>query len=119
MAFPGTFDISYYKGDSFDFKIYPKDSSGAAFALSDFTSVKFTIADARGNGSQQYLATSSIISNSSPNYILCQITPGLGSTLDADVQYVYDVEIKNSSGSLVYTILTGTITITDQVTGAL
>jgi hypothetical protein len=119
MAYPGTFDISYYKGDSLDFKIYPKDNSGAAFPLTDFTSVKFTIADSRGNGATQFLANSSIVTSSSPNYILCQITPGLGSQLDADIQYVYDVEIKNNTGSIVHTLLTGTITITDQVTGAL
>jgi hypothetical protein len=119
MAYPGTFDISYYKGDSLDFKIFPKDNSGAAFALNDFTSVKFTIADSRGNGATQFLANSSIVSAANPDYVLCQITPGLGAQLDADIQYVYDVEIKNNTGSIVYTLLTGTITITDQVTGAL
>lgn len=119
MAYPGTFDITYYKGDSLDFRIFPKDNSGAAFSLNDFTAVKFTIADSRGNGATQFLANSSIVSTANPDYILCQITPGLGSQLDADIQYVYDVEIKNNTGSIVYTVLTGTITITDQVTGAL
>ena len=119
MAYPGKFDITYYKGDSFDFKIYPKDNSGAAFSLSDFSHVAFTIADARGNGATQHLASSTIVANSSPNYILCQITPGLGATLDATKQYVFDVEIKNTTGSIVHTVLTGTITITDQITGAL
>jgi len=42
--------------------------------------------------------------------------PGVGNTLDAGT-YVYDVQIENGP-SLVFTLLTGTITVTEQVTGA-
>ena len=43
MAFPGTYNISYYKGDTLEFKIYPKDSSGASFSLDNYIAT-FTIA---------------------------------------------------------------------------
>ena len=47
MAFPGTYNISYYKGDTYEFRVYPKDSSGAVFDLTDYA-VKFTISTSRG-----------------------------------------------------------------------
>jgi hypothetical protein len=123
MAFPGTYNISYYKGDTLEFRIYPKDSSGAAFDLSGFSTAKFTIATARGAGATQIIATASISSDSINNltYVTCAITPAQGATLDPAIQYVYDVEISRTvpgSYPYVYTLVTGTITLTDQVSGA-
>jgi len=40
----------------------------------------------------------------------------VGSTLDAGT-YVYDVQI-TSGPSVIYTLITGTITVTEQVSGA-
>ena len=51
MAFPGTYNISYYRGDSYEFNVYPKTSSGNAFSLTDYASAVFTIATARGSSS--------------------------------------------------------------------
>jgi hypothetical protein len=122
MAFPGTYNISYYKGDTLEFKIYPKDASGAAFDLSDFSSngqAKFTIATARGSGATQILATATIASDLT--HVACVITPSQGSSLSSAIQYVYDVEISRTvSGGYpyVYTLLTGTVSVTDQVSGA-
>jgi len=119
MAFPGTYNISYYKGDTFEFRIYPKDITGAAFDLTDFSangSAKFTIATARGTGATQVVATAEI--SSDLTHIACVITPSQGSSLSASTQYVYDVEISRTvSGSYpyVYTLLTGTLSVTDQV----
>ena len=48
MAFPGTYNFSYYKGDTYQFLVFPKDSSGNTFDLSSFTASKFTIATKRG-----------------------------------------------------------------------
>lgn len=122
MAFPGTYNISYYKGDTLEFKIYPKDASGAAFDLSNFSAngtAKFTIATSRGASGEQIQATAEIASDLS--HVKCVITPSQGSQLDAGTQYVYDVEISRTvSGSYpyIYTLLTGTVSITDQVSGA-
>jgi hypothetical protein len=49
--------------------------------------------------------------------ITCTITPEQGRELTAGTTYVYDVQIENGA-SIVYTLLTGSITVTDDVTGA-
>jgi hypothetical protein len=125
MAYPASYDIKYYKGDTLEFRIFPKNTSGLAFDLSQFT-VKFTVATARGNGATSYDGYAVVGADSSSNltYIKCAILPGLGSQLEPNIQYVYDVEVRREPESgetypYVYTLLTGTITVTDQVTGAL
>jgi hypothetical protein len=123
MAFPGTYNINYYKGDTFEFRVYPKDSSGAAFPLAQYIApaglVKFTIAPARGalGVGQTAIQGYAEISNDNTN-ILCVITPANGALMTAGTEYVYDVEIARSSASYdyVYTLLTGTVSVTAQVT---
>ena len=126
MAFPGTYNFDYYRGDTFRFVISPKDSTGTAFDLSPYKATGrdaiFTIADARGsdrslvltsNGSSDLGSTI----DTSNNTITCTITPDGGRELEGGETYYYDVEIYNG-GALRYTLLTGTITVQDDVTGA-
>jgi hypothetical protein len=123
MAYPATYDMKYYKGDTLEFRIYPKDNSGAAFDLTQFNTAKFTIAEARGDGATRYTGYATITTDSTNNltYVTCAILPGTGTELDPAKTYVYDVEItKNATPyPYVYTLVTGTITVTDQVSGAL
>lgn len=113
MAFPGTYNFNYYRGDTYEFKVYPKTADGSAFSLSGFEGA-FTISTARGSTSR----TIGYAQKSSDNtHIVCAITPDM--TLPAATSLVYDVEIRKQQDtpySLVYTLLTGTISITDQVT---
>lgn len=99
--------------------MYPKDASGAAFILTGYTA-SFTIAESRGSDgvSSQIEAYSNIPSGE--NYVECVIRPTDGAQLDPDKDYVYDVEISKTGDNFnsVYTVLTGDISITDQVTGA-
>lgn len=115
MAFPGTYNINYYKGDTLSFDIYPKDSSGNAFSMSGYVA-EFTIATARGSSATQFTASAEIVADK----ITCLVTPTVGGELDASLQYVYDVQISNPDAEppVIYTVLTGTITVKDQVTGA-
>ena len=118
MAFPGTYNISYYKGDTLEFKVYPKDSSGNTFDLTDYSdSSLFTISTARGDAGleDQIVSYSSVAEDGT--YILCVIDPVAGEQLEAGTQYVYDIEISKSAEpyDIVHTLLTGTITVTDQV----
>jgi hypothetical protein len=114
MAFPGELNINYYRGDTYEFNITPKKNDGTSFDLSGYT-VKFTIAPSRGS--------SSIIEGwaqitTATNTINCAITPGNGEAMTAGQTYIYDVEIKNPSTSnyeSIYTILTGNISVTEQV----
>lgn len=123
MAYPASYDMKYYKGDTLEFRIYPKDASGMAFDLSTFNTAKFTIADARGDGATRFNAHAEITTDStnSLTYVTCAILPGVGTQLDPDITYVYDVEItKNATPyPYVYTLVTGAINVTDQVSGAL
>ena len=121
MAFPGTYNFNYYKGDTFEFKIYPKNTNGSAFDLTTFSNATFTVATARGaEGVNASRVEASASISLSDNSITCTITPAAGNGLDPDRDYVYDVEISKGSGSsaVTYTLLTGSVSITDQVSGA-
>ena len=122
MAFPGKYDISYYKGDTFEFRIYPKDTSGTTFNLNGYTNAKFTISDTLGEppaGSPEKVTVNAYAAiDDSKEFILCTIRPVDGAALNAKTSYVYDIEISNTSSpyDYVYTLLSGTIKVTEQVT---
>jgi hypothetical protein len=152
MAFPAIYDFNYYKGDTFEFRIYPKKNDGTVFDLSAFyvptnfannpdyvldssapyDSAQFTIADGRGptkivNGLPVAVETFKCFARVSDDntFVQCAIRPTEGSELIAGTEYVYDVEVKKPAGlpgsgqyEIVQTLLTGKITVTDQVTGA-
>lgn len=120
MAFPGTYNISYYKGDTLEFRVYPKTSSGLTFDLEDYSAAAFTIAVERGAEST-IDATATISQDSSGLwYVACVIKPAIGATLTQS-SYVYDVEVyKPASGATGsypyrYTLVTGTISVTEDV----
>lgn len=113
MAFPGTYNFNYYRGDTFTLTLNPKDSTGNAFSLTGYTAA-FTIANQRGPGATQYTGTTSI--NTSTNTITCTIPAATGRNFAAGTTWVYDVQITN--GVAIYTILTGTLTPTNDITGA-
>jgi hypothetical protein len=114
MAFPGTYNFSYYKGDTNEFVIRPKNSSGSAFDLTGYSAL-FFIASARGDDPAFSVEAQAVVSAVNDT-VTCTILPGVGNTLDAG-SYVYDVQIANGA-SLIFTIITGTISVTEQVTGA-
>ena len=142
MAFPATYNINYYKGDTLEFNIYPKKADGSVFSLSNskpasyyddpdttqetsgadyyFENAGFWVSEARGsagiaNRHQCYAKVSD-----DGTYVSCAIRPGDAVFFEPGTTYVYDVEVRNTSAPYdkVYTLLTGTITVTDQVTGA-
>lgn len=113
MAFPGTYNFNYYRGDTFTLTLNPKNSTGTAFSLTGYSAL-FTIANKRGTGATQYTGTTSI--NTSTNTISCTLPAATGRNLAGGTTWVYDVQITN--GVSIYTILTGSITPTDDITGA-
>jgi hypothetical protein len=144
MAFPATYDFNYYKGDTFEFRIYPKNNDGTVFDLSQFyipsnfandpddvtdsyalyDSAQFTIANSRGaSATETYRCFARVSDNNT--YVQCAIRPSEGLQFTAGTEYVYDVEVRKPSGAsgsgqydVIQTLLTGKITVTDQVTGA-
>jgi hypothetical protein len=122
MAFPSTYNILYYKGDTLEFRIHPKDSAGNTLDLEPYEgNEKFTIAPVRGNPTNQRVAFAKI--SDDKTYILCAITPAVGLQLTAGTTYYYDVQIdksgpEGSTYGYVHTLLTGTVTVQEHITGA-
>jgi hypothetical protein len=115
MAFPGTYNFNYYRGDTFEFIIRPKDGSGNAFPLNTYLNgATFTIASVRGSGGTRYTALAVV--DTVNNTVTCTITPTVGQALDPEITWYYDVEIRDNF--TVFTLLTGTISITPDITQA-
>jgi len=128
MAFPAVFNIAYYRGDTYEFRIYPKDSSGNPFPLEGYdlaNGAKFTMSTERGeSGIGDQLEGYARISTDR-SYIDCAILPQNGIAMDFSLNYVYDVQLFKAAVPgvdpypTVLTLLTGTISVTEQITGAL
>lgn len=118
MAFPGELNINYYKGDTYEFKIYPQKNDGSIFDLDDYSNATLTIATERGeNPTTRFFGYASI--DGSGTYITCAITPENGALMNSSTTYVYDVQIyAQGSGTYdkVVTLLTGSISVTDDIT---
>jgi hypothetical protein len=113
MAFPATYNISYYKGDLYEFVIRPKDSAGNPFPVSDTThTAYFYISTGRGANASLTKAGEAIIDGGN---IKATITPSEGRGLSSGITYYYDVSIKKNAGEI-YTLLTGTISVTGDIT---
>jgi hypothetical protein len=113
MAFPGTFNFNYYRGDTNQFVIRPKNASGSAFDLTGYTA-QFRIANRRGSTGTQYEAQ--VVVDTANDLLTCTILPGVGRQL-APGTFVYDVQITTGAANIL-TVLTGSITVTDDITGA-
>lgn len=118
MAFPGTYNITYYQGDTYEFNIYPKRADGSVFSLSGY-SVTFKISQTRGGSSSDSIPAMAQIDENN-TFISCKILPspnGPGDSLVPNTNYVYDVQVKKGT-DYVYTLLTGTLSVTADVTEA-
>jgi hypothetical protein len=119
MAFPGELNINYYKGDTHEFKVYPQKTDGSIFQLDDYSNATFKIAEVRGTLGVPDQITGSAIISTDGTHITCAITPANGALMDSSITYVYDVQIyAPGSGTYdkVFTLLTGSISVTDDVT---
>jgi hypothetical protein len=116
MAFPGTYNFNYYRGDTFEFKIFPKLQDGTKFDLTGYTA-RFTVANRRGTGATSVVTMSNPAISVSEGSIVCTISSTNGRLLISGVPWVYDVEITRSAGvANTATLLTGDITVTEDVT---
>jgi hypothetical protein len=120
MAFPGTYNFNYYRGDTFEFIINPKDGAGNPFSLSGFDG-EMTIASRRGVdnpliSTDNIVSFPGIVEKNDTGGLVCTIPPTTGRLLTSGIAWQYDVEIV--SDTEVFTLLSGTITVTEDVTGA-
>ena len=124
MAFPGTYNFNYYAGDTFEFFVYTKNSAGGVFDdLSQYEPL-FVVTTSRGASASvidSLDVTEASASVQSGDHVSCTIKPVGGRKLTAP-SYFYDLQIENTSASSssfgkVFTLLTGTITVTQDVGG--
>jgi hypothetical protein len=114
MAFPATYNISYYRGDSYDFIINPKNPNGTAFNLTNYSAL-FTIASSVSASAVNVAAMGEAAVSASAGTVTCSIPPEIGQNLSAG-PYTYDIQIFNSSSSATITLLRGEIALTQDVT---
>jgi len=113
MAFPATYNISLYRGDTYDFVVNPKNPNGTSFNLTGY-SARFIIATERNNP-EAFIGNGTATVNVSAGTITCVIPAAFSrSTLTAPI-YVYDLEIFNSSAAKQYTLLTGNLSVASDV----
>jgi hypothetical protein len=110
LAFPATYSLNLYSGDTYEFVVVPRNSDGSDFSLTGYTA-QCNIAPSRGSTSKTAVQT---VVNTTLNTVTCTILPGVSGSLTAGTTYVYDVEVTNGSDK-VYTLLTGNITVTEDV----
>lgn len=115
MSFPATYNIRYYKGDLYQFVIRPKTSAGDIYPIDDATYFAyFRISTERNGAPEDTVSGNTSISD---NAVTCEIRPTIGNALVPGTTYFYDVSIEDKSdSSVVYTLLTGTITVTGDIT---
>lgn len=116
MSFPATFNIRYYQGDFYQFVIRPKTSAGEPFPISDTThNAYFYISSSRGGNSTATIEASATITNGN---VVATILPSVGNQLNQSTSYFYDVSIeKKENNTELYTLVTGTISVTADITG--
>lgn len=118
MAFPATYNFNYYRGDTFEMLVTPKTSSGAPFTMPEGFSAYIDIAKVRAatasNQTISRLAADLTVDGASIKFVI----PGsVGITMSSGQTYVYDLEIRRASDGTTYTLMTGSITVTDNVVG--
>jgi hypothetical protein len=113
MAFPATYNISYYRGDTYVFVLNPKNSDGTAFDLNNYSGA-FQIKSSRNPSGAVVLAGTVSVDTPIVGSITCAVDAEDGQDITAGT-YVYDVEIEKTDGTI-YTLVTGNFVVTDDVT---
>jgi hypothetical protein len=115
MSFPGNYNIRYYKGDLYQFVIRPKTTAGDIYPVDSITyDAYFRISTSRDGLAIDTDEGSTAIGD---NSITCEIRPDVGNSLTPGTTYYYDVSIQDKeNANIVYTLLTGTISVTGDIT---
>jgi hypothetical protein len=115
MSFPGNYNIRYYKGDLYQFVIRPKTTAGDIYPIDSGTyDAYFRISTQRNGTPENTITASTAVTD---NAVTCEIRPSVGNSLTPGVTYYYDVSIEDKvNTNIVYTLLTGTISVTGDIT---
>jgi hypothetical protein len=118
MAFPGTYNFNYYAGDTFEFFVYPKNSTGDVFDNLSSYSALFVVGESRGASASVINSITASTDASATvlggDHVSCTIKPAGGRKL-INPSYLYDLQIQNNTSGKIFTLLTGTISVTQDV----
>lgn len=117
MAFPGNYNFTYYRGDTHEFEIVLKTANNQDFPLDEYENIIFKIATRRGSIESQITGTTERVGT---NTIKCTIPSSVGRNM-VPPRYVYDVQITDTTfnPNIIYTVLTGEITVLNDISGAI
>ena len=105
---PARYDFKYYVGDTKDFVLYPKNSDGTPYDLSDYVTSMVIADELSMSPAWSAEAQASIVGQT----IECSIQPNIGNQLISKSRYFYDVQISKTVGGkeYVFTFVKGVIT---------
>ena len=90
------------------------------YTVTAITSTTFSYAKTASNVSSTSVSPAGSalsLTTTSTNAITCTINPNIGDLLTGGTPYVYDISISRDNGATIYTLMTGTISVTDDITG--
>ena len=105
---PARYDFKYYVGDTKDLVLYPKNSDGTPYDLSDYVTSMVIADELSMSPAWSAEAQASIVGQT----IECSIQPNIGNQLISKSRYHYDVQISKTVGGkeYVFTLVKGVIT---------
>lgn len=112
MTMPAYNSFELYKGDTLRFSL-TLQTSGSAFSIPSGT--VFTGGVKKKGASTSVADFDTSITSASAGRVLFTLDSSNSTLLDATKNWVYDVQMMNSS-SVVTTLMTGSIFVTDEVT---
>ena len=112
MTMPAYNSFQLYKGDTLRFSLN-LSTSGSAFPIP--TGTVFSGAVKQKNTSTSLVDFDTSVVSASTGKVLFTLSSESSSLLDANKNWLYDVQM-NSSSSVVTTLMTGNIFVTDEVT---
>lgn len=112
MTMPAYNSFELYKGDTLRFSL-TLQTSGSAYPIPNGTT--FSAAVKKKGAATPTADFDAAVTSASSGRVLFTLNSNNSSLLDATKNWIYDVQMINSS-SVVTTLMTGSIFVTDQVT---
>lgn len=110
---PNEVDMTTVRGDTKKFNISARDSDGQAFDLTGYTMTFTAKSDVDSDDAGAEIQVDAVVSSVSSGVGAFTLVPS--DTAVAIGDYFYDVQISDGASN-VYTLVTGTLTVTQDIT---
>ena len=113
---PNVVNFALYQGDTLTFTVTVKNSNGSAYPI---TGTNSTMKIKRLSGAEVLSLTvgSGITyTNAAGGIMTIAITAAQSAALPTEKALAYDLQLEQSSGTIITTLVRGTITVTPQIT---